>query len=152
MNTPTEMQYLHIPRDIPQATQEEVIPRIFIWQSDEFAWGHRNKDLICTAISEDGVHLASHLSSTVDFARLDMGIGHSRQKHDSYKHHYPQGYILVDLIGHSYADLGKNTQFQDALRANARRYPRNTEHGGGSNDGPATGPNSLPAGESGPVT
>ena len=46
------------------------------------------------AVSEEGLQLAGHLSSTEGFARHDIGIT-SDCKHDKYKKHYPGGFELV---------------------------------------------------------
>lgn len=45
------------------------------------------------AVSEDGVVLATHLSSNQTWAQHDLGITSGRQ-HDKYKRYYPNGYEL----------------------------------------------------------
>lgn len=57
-------------------------------------------DFTAVALAEDGVLLASHISSSVAWAICDMGasdtvtpIGHS--KHRVYGEHYPDGYRVV---------------------------------------------------------
>lgn len=48
------------------------------------------------AMAEDGTCLAEHVSSHVEWAKHDLGIG-SDWKHDAYRAHYPDGYELVWL-------------------------------------------------------
>jgi len=48
------------------------------------------------ALSEDGVLLTGHISSTYEFFRHDMGIT-SDWKHEKYKAYYPEGYELVEV-------------------------------------------------------
>lgn len=45
------------------------------------------------ALAEDGECLANHYSSSVDFAKHDMGLT-STWKHDRYSKHYSEGYEL----------------------------------------------------------
>lgn len=58
-------------------------------------------DVVVDALSEDGHFLASHMSSSVDWAKRDIGFlpffGETvgTRKHDLYKAHYPDGYELV---------------------------------------------------------
>ena len=72
------------------------------------------------AISENGYHLAGHISSCKSWAKHDIGIG-SDWKHDKYKKHYPDGYELVwidepenskelDLAFQKYDELGEVAQ------------------------------------------
>lgn len=56
------------------------------------------------AMCEDGHVLANHASSTVGWARHDIGIT-SDWKHENYKEHCPEGYELIwvdeeDVRGH----------------------------------------------------
>lgn len=48
-------------------------------------------DVYTLAMAEDGCVLSGHLSSSVEWARHDMGIT-SNWKHDKYQAHYPNGY------------------------------------------------------------
>lgn len=57
-----------------------------------FKKGHIGRDCIVEAIAEDGVHMTSHLSSSVDWAKFDMGCGESKRKHDIYREHFPDGF------------------------------------------------------------
>lgn len=56
------------------------------------SWG-RHEDVIGYALAEDGVGLASHLSSHEEWAKHDMGLT-SDWKHDHYAKCYPDGYEL----------------------------------------------------------
>ena len=58
---------------------------------------------VVQALTEDGIYLAGHVSSNVDFAKHDIGIT-SDWKHEIYKEHYPDGYELEwvnDIKNHS---------------------------------------------------
>lgn len=57
-----------------------------------YHWGSHD-DVIGNALAEDGTGLASHLSSSIDFSKHDMGLT-SDWKHDTYAKHYPNGYEL----------------------------------------------------------
>jgi len=46
------------------------------------------------ALAEDGEGLASHLSSSIDFSKHDMGLT-SNWKHNVYEKLYPGGFELV---------------------------------------------------------
>ena len=46
------------------------------------------------ALCEDGHCLAQHLSSSLGFAKHDIGMN-SDWKHENYKEHCPEGYELV---------------------------------------------------------
>jgi hypothetical protein len=50
-------------------------------------------DVIGYALAEDGAGLGSHLSSSPDFAKHDMGLT-SNWKHEIYQKHYPEGFEL----------------------------------------------------------
>lgn len=51
-------------------------------------------DVMGYALAEDGTGIASHLSSSVGFAKHDMGLS-SDWKHEHYREHAPDGYELV---------------------------------------------------------
>jgi hypothetical protein len=53
----------------------------------------RGGDVMGEALAEDGTGLGGHLSSSVAFARHDMGLT-SDWKHNIYAAHYPSGYRL----------------------------------------------------------
>lgn len=63
-------------------------PKIFA-----FINGGGGDMLFASAISEDGYSLSEHCSSSIGWAKHDMGIG-SDWKHDEYSKHYPQGWDL----------------------------------------------------------
>lgn len=63
-------------------------PKIFA-----FINGGGGDMLMAAAISEDGYGLSGHCSSSIGWAKHDMGIG-SDWKHDEYTKHYPQGWEL----------------------------------------------------------
>ena len=48
-------------------------------------------DVIAHALAEDGTGLGSHLSSSVGFAKHDIGLT-SDWHHEDYREHYPSGY------------------------------------------------------------
>lgn len=50
-------------------------------------------DYIGYALAEDGVACASHLSSSIGWAKHDLGLT-SNWKHDTYDLFYPDGYEL----------------------------------------------------------
>jgi len=48
------------------------------------------------AIAEDGTSLASHICSSIAWARHDMGVDNDVMgKHEAYRAHYPDGYEMV---------------------------------------------------------
>jgi len=64
------------------------MPKIFA-----YICAHVFKDVLVKAISEDGIILASHISSGVPFAKHDIGIM-STWKHDRYRAYYPEGFEI----------------------------------------------------------
>jgi len=64
------------------------------------------------ALSEDGQGLASHLSSSIDFSKHDMGLT-SDWKHDHYQKSYPEGYELIWVD-----DADTDPRWQAALKLN----------------------------------
>lgn len=64
-------------------------PKIFVFVNGRASWG----DYLPSAIAEDGTPLAGHCSSSIGFAKHDMGIG-SDWKHELYKKHYPDGFEI----------------------------------------------------------
>ena len=85
-------------------------PKIFIFAGDT-GYGFHGQ-----ALAEDGTGLGGHLSSSVDFAKHDMGLT-SDWKHDLYDAHYPDGYELewIDI-----EDIDSHEKFQEALKLNQR--------------------------------
>lgn len=94
-------------------------PKIFVWTQP---YGH---DVIGYALAEDGVALASHLSSSEMWARHDMGID-GDWKHDRYRAHYPDGYELVWLGGEPSGD-----EFEAAFALHKAATPA---QGGGNHE------------------
>ena len=62
---------------------------IIAYKSNAFGPGYS-----CYALAEDGTGICGHFSSTIGFAKHDMGIT-SDWKHEHYKKHYPDGYELI---------------------------------------------------------
>lgn len=69
-------------------------------------------DVLGAALAEDGTGLGEHLSSSVAFAKHDMGLT-SDWKHEYYKAHAPDGFTLewVD-------DPSTHAGWQAALKLN----------------------------------
>lgn len=51
-------------------------------------------DLQVVALAEDGEFVAGHMSSSVAWAKNDIGITSTR-KHEHYQKEYPQGFELI---------------------------------------------------------
>ena len=66
---------------------------IYLWTQPISGWGGPH-DVVGFALAEDGRGLGSHLSSSVGFAKHDMGLT-SDWKHDTYAEAYPDGFELV---------------------------------------------------------
>lgn len=73
------------------------LPKIFIFTSGLYNDGP-DQDWVSTALAEDGEYITGHMSSSLDFARLDMGLTSSK-KHSFYKGKYPTGFDLIDVLG-----------------------------------------------------
>jgi len=78
------------------------------------AGGMREGDYIAVALAADGQGLARHLSSSLAFAKHDIGLT-SDWKHDIYKKAYPDGYALVWI---DEKDLDAHLGWQEAMRLN----------------------------------
>ncbi len=65
-------------------------PKIFITVASRLRTDH----LSGVALAEDGVLLASYVSSNETRLQHDLGIGSTKQ-HSKYTEHYPDGYELV---------------------------------------------------------
>lgn len=75
-----------------------MVSKIYCWTEPAVDWGPT--DVYVRAIAEDGYVLAGHLSSNVNFAKLDI---QHETKLEKYDHHYPDGYELEwvdDVDGH----------------------------------------------------
>jgi len=68
------------------------------------------------SLAEDGTGIAGHLSSSIDFAKHDMGLT-SDWKHELYDAHYPDGYELewIDM-----ENLDSHEGWQKALELNKK--------------------------------
>lgn len=51
-------------------------------------------DMLVESLCEDGTFLSQHFSSSVSFAKHDIGIN-SDWQHDKYKEHCPEGFELI---------------------------------------------------------
>lgn len=70
------------------------------------------KDVTGQAVREDGVALAGHLSSNVDWAKHDLGLT-SNWKHEIYQEKCPEGYELIWID-----DPHTDPRWQDVLAKN----------------------------------
>jgi hypothetical protein len=100
-------------RITPQDNGQE-LPKIYCLIDSENSMG-----LSVSAVAEDGNCIAGHLSSTLSYAKHDIGIN-SDWKHEQYYAKYPDGFELVwldtdETIGH--------TGFQVALALNRQLTP-----------------------------
>ncbi len=75
----------------PQPETTTTLPKIFVFINGRNALGFEG-----CAISEDGKCLAGHCSSSPGWTRVDMID--SGWKDERYAAHYPNGYMIVDLI------------------------------------------------------
>lgn len=84
-------------------------------------------DVLGMALAEDGTGIAEHLSSSVDFAKHDMGLT-SDWKHEYYREHAPGGYELEwvdDIEAHAgwQAALVLNREKQRAHESRSESRP-----------------------------
>ena len=82
-------------------------------------WGAGS--VIGYALAEDGHGLGSHLSSSVDFARHDMGLT-SDWKHETYQKHCPDGFELEWI-----EDADHDPRWQAAMKLNKALYDKKEE-------------------------
>jgi len=66
------------------------MPIIYLFAT---TWSSKCGDVVGYAVAEDGHCLAQHLSSSINFAKHDMGLN-STWKHELYYKHYPDGFEL----------------------------------------------------------
>lgn len=78
-------------------------------------------DVLGCALSEDGHVLAEHLSSSVAFAKHDLGLT-SDWQHDKYRKHAPNGFELVWVD-----DRQTHDGWLAALAVNKRLHPEPQE-------------------------
>ncbi len=69
-------------------------------------------DLCVTALAENGICLASHISSSVAFAQQDIGVTSTR-KHEVYRKFFPKGFEMIWVD-----DPGNHPGVQAALELN----------------------------------
>lgn len=77
----------------------------------------RGGDVAGFALCEDGHCLGQHLSSSVEFAKHDLGLNSSR-KHDAYEAHCPDGFVLEWV-----ADPEADERWQAAVALNRQHFP-----------------------------
>jgi len=68
--------------------------RIFVWINT----GQGTDWQVGMAMAEDGAYLASHVSSSLAWAKHDMGVtphNGDNWKHAAYAAHYPEGFELI---------------------------------------------------------
>lgn len=90
------------------------LPRIFIYLIRDDALG----GLLGFAIAEDGTGLVAERLDAEIFARTTMGIHRGLQSHaarKSYNDHYPQGYVLIDLVDKTMDEVLSYPGFAEAL-------------------------------------
>ncbi len=78
----------------------------------------RGDNLLAQALCEDGHGLGSHISSSPDFARYD--IGESRA--DKYAEMFPNGYELIWLG--SWTEAQQDADFAAAVALNKTRFTK----------------------------
>jgi len=85
-------------------------PKIFIYAvRDEVA------GLVGFALAEDGTGLAAKALDAEIYARADMGIDDRHKRNRApYDRHYPAGYVLVDLIDKTDAEVLSYPDFAEA--------------------------------------
>lgn len=92
--------------------ERDELPKIYIFkesQTHDTVYGY--------ALAQDGRMLASHLCSSAEWVRYDMGLT-SEKKHSSYWCHYPGGFALVDLVDMSFIKLAQHDGFAAAMYRN----------------------------------
>lgn len=101
-------------------------PKIFVFVTGEWTSG----DVVGVALAEDGHALASHLSSSRGFLRMDMSLTkYTDWKTKEYEAHYPTGYELVDLIDVTPDDLMRHEGVVAAFARNKTLMQKESEHG-----------------------
>lgn len=73
-------------------------------------------------MAEDGTPLGSHCCSSEGFMLGDLGIleGHRRDRHETFRKHYPDGYRM-DFVG--YDDMDGHEGLRAALKAHDEKNP-----------------------------
>ncbi len=72
---------------------------------------------VCYALAEDGTCLGSHYCSDENYALIDLGVqgGHRRDRHETYRAHYPDGYEMEFIHA---SDLDSHEGFNVAFERN----------------------------------
>ena len=83
--------------------------KIYLYCQPARGW---EPDFVGFAVAEDGHLLASHISSTPEFSKHDLGLT-SEWQHGHYRKHYPDGYELEWV-----EDRKTHQGLQEALRLN----------------------------------
>ena len=74
------------------------------------------------AMAEDGEVVANHVSSSIDWAKHDLGFFNSDWQHQHYLKHCPEGYELVWVD-----DVATHEGWQAALVKNRALAPKEEE-------------------------
>lgn len=96
--------------------------KIFVWcvalgtGSGYISGSSVGGDVMGYAMSDEGIGLASHLSSNSEWSKHDMGIS-SSWKHNVYSKYYPNGYELVWLEEN---ELDNNPEWVVAFELNKK--------------------------------
>lgn len=112
---------------------KKALPKIYLYcvathsGSGIVSGSTRGGDVAGFALAEDGEGLCSHYSSSVGFAKHDLGLN-SNWKHDFYDEHYPDGYELEWI---DEKDLESHQGFQAALAENRKKHPIEPEAANG---------------------
>jgi hypothetical protein len=88
--------------------------KIYMW-AIEYAWGRGHLDYLAYSLAEDGQGLCSHLSSSIGWAKHDIGFT-SNTHHDLYDECYPDGYQLIWLD-----DPKKDEGWKKAMELNKKQ-------------------------------
>lgn len=72
--------------------------------------------VVGNAMAEDGTLIAQHYSSSRRWAKSDMGVGTSENKHGIYRQYYPKGFEIVDLTDLTAEELEHHSEFQEAFK------------------------------------
>ncbi len=82
----------------PNGLAIEELPIIYGFENG--GWDERNREGILLA--EDGTFLGSHICSSESFMLSDLGIveGTREDRHETFKEHYPNGYVMKFVWKH----------------------------------------------------
>jgi len=78
-----------------------------------FKYYDTGNDVIGYALCEDGHGLVSHVSSSIEWSKHDMGFLNSTWHHDTYKEHCPEGFELIWID-----DADNDERWLDAVKLN----------------------------------